>query len=253
MRISLVSYLNTLPFRFAVNNSPLRLRNGSFLCCPPSDCAQMLIDNKADIGLVPVAAILHLNEPVVFSDFCISAHHEAYSVLILSQRPLRECTTLLLDYQSRTSVAMCKILDEHFLHYHFNYVDAAPGFEAQIQGNTAGLVIGDRAMHYRTNFEHVCDVGSLWLQYTGLPAVFALWVANKPLERSFVNEFNAIMQYGIDNIEHAIETYRGPDIGISLHRYLTECLCLNLDEERIQSVRKFLQFLKPQCNLNIYP
>jgi len=66
IKISAVSYLNTLPFVYGIKNSgfladldyQLGLDN-------PADCAGKLIGGQVDIGLIPVAAIMEIHHPYI--------------------------------------------------------------------------------------------------------------------------------------------------------------------------------------------
>ncbi len=75
----------------------------------PSKIAGMLVDGSIDVGLVPVAVIPKLNEWHIISDYCIGAETNVASVCLFSEVPVEEVETVLLDYQSRTSVNLCKV------------------------------------------------------------------------------------------------------------------------------------------------
>ena len=72
IRISAVSYTNTKPFIFGLELNQIKNKLDLSLDTP-SDCAQKLIDNQVDIGLIPVAAILSLPYWQIVSDYCIGA------------------------------------------------------------------------------------------------------------------------------------------------------------------------------------
>jgi len=202
-----------------------------------------LINNKAQGGLIPVAAIPSLKKHYVFSDYCISAYREAYSVVLLSQMPLSEIKTVILDYQSRSSVAMFKLLNQHYLHFNFDFVQGQENFEKQICGTTAGLVIGDRAMKYRMHAEYVYDLAEMWFEHTGLPAVFALWVSTVPVASQIKLAFDSMMQFGMKSVDEAIHYFNPAYDRELMHSYLTENLCYSLDSNRRNSVNLFLSLL----------
>jgi chorismate dehydratase len=109
VKISAVSYLNTLPFLYGIKNHP-GLKNFIFEQDIPSMCAKKLITNKVDIALIPVAAIPQVKTPYFISNYCLGAVNKVRTVLLLSEVPLHEIKTVLLDYQSRTSVNLVKVL-----------------------------------------------------------------------------------------------------------------------------------------------
>ncbi len=251
MKISVVSYINTLPFRYGIENSPVKPDGCNYSVNPPSECAQKLIDGTADAGLIPVASIAQLNRHVIFSDYCIAAEKEAFSVLILSHKPIEKIEKILLDYQSRSSVAMLKILNENFMHFSWEFVDAGPGFENYIYGSSAGLVIGDRAMLYRSRFEYVYDLATLWRRFTDYPAVFAVWVANTDVSLAFAEKFDAMLKFGISNLSRALKKeYPGKDTSL-LHDYFTKNLSYRLNDQKRQSIGMFLKLLtNEECTPN---
>ncbi len=81
----------------------------------PAKIASFLINDQVDIGLIPVAIIPDLAEYHIISDYCIGCNGEVASVCLFSEVPLHEIKTIVLDYQSKTSVALLKILlQEHW-------------------------------------------------------------------------------------------------------------------------------------------
>lgn len=80
----------------------------------PAKVADMLKSGAVDVALVPVALLKELPEYFIVSDYCIAAEHEVASVCLFSEVPVNELTTVYLDYQSRTSVALAKILMQEF-------------------------------------------------------------------------------------------------------------------------------------------
>ncbi|MCB0410405.1 MAG: hypothetical protein KDD29_09315, partial [Flavobacteriales bacterium] len=72
IKVSLVSYLNAIPFLYGIKNSKIQEEIELHLDIP-SDCAKKLIYNEVDLGLVPVAIIPQLKEHYIISDYCIGA------------------------------------------------------------------------------------------------------------------------------------------------------------------------------------
>ena len=97
-----MSYLNTRPMLYGMEeglrNHPHRVQLDY-----PSNLVKALQAGQIDLGLVPVAALLALDNYSLVSDFCIGTEGEVASVCLFSQVPLAEITSIRLDYQSRTS------------------------------------------------------------------------------------------------------------------------------------------------------
>ena len=237
VKISVVSYINTLPFRHAIESSDYLNEHAIISYDIPSGCAKKLSNGTVELGLIPVAAICDLDYYDIISDYCLSSGPEVYSVLLLSEKPIEEIDSIILDFHSRSSVSMMKIIAKNHLKRNFNWIDGSKGFETQIKGNVAGLVIGDRAMKYRKQFKYVYDLAKLWIEYTGNPPVFALWVANKKLDKEFINQFNMVLKQGVDNIWKIINIYKLKYPHINLNEYFEKQIVYKLDENRKESAR----------------
>jgi len=109
IKVGAVSYLNTKPliygFQQGMMNNEIELIEDY-----PSSIAGMLLDNVIDVGLVPVAIIPRLKEHHIIGDYCIGTSGEVASVCLFSDVPIEQAEEVLLDYQSRTSVRLAKIL-----------------------------------------------------------------------------------------------------------------------------------------------
>ncbi len=245
IKISAVSYLNTLPFIYGLENSDIKHKI-ELSRDYPALCAEKLIANKVDIGLIPVAEILKIKQPIIVSDFCIGAVGKVNTVVMLSECPLEEIETVLLDYQSKTSVNLIKILYKHYWKRNISFKQTLPGYESQIKGNTAGLVIGDRVFPLTDVHKHVCDLSEEWLKFTGLPFVFAAWVSIKELPLSFIDEFTQALNFGLDNIDQVVEIYKSenPVSRVNIKKYLKSDISYILDENKRKGMDLFLKMLK---------
>ncbi|HNK30623.1 MAG TPA: hypothetical protein PKG65_16940, partial [Ferruginibacter sp.] len=105
IKVGAVSYLNTKPLIYGFEQGLMK-DEVELLIDYPSKIASLLQTNQVDIGLVPVAIIPTLEEHHIISDYCIGCDGEVASVCLFSEVPLAEVSTILLDYQSRTSVAL---------------------------------------------------------------------------------------------------------------------------------------------------
>ena len=197
IRIGAVSYLNTRPLLYGLKRSGLMERI-ELVEEYPSRVAEMLLNDEIDVGLVPVAIIPQLKEAHIITDYCIGTEGEVASVALFSEVPMEQVTTVLLDYQSRTSVNLAKLLLKEYWQKEVVLEDAREDFRSRISGTTAGIVIGDRALEQRNTSAYCYDLGLAWKNYTGLPFVFAAWVSNKPLGDEFEDAFNRANGYGVN-------------------------------------------------------
>lgn len=238
LKVGAVSYLNTKPLIYGFEQGMMQ-DEIELVIDYPSNIAGALLNNQIDIGLVPVAIIPELKQHFIISDYCISSDGAVESVGIFSEVPISEIDTLLLDYQSRTSVVLAQVLLKEYWQLNPVIKKAGPNFEQQIKGSTAAVVIGDRALHLHAQSNYYYDLGLAWKEHTGLPFVFAAWVSNKEINERFVKNFNTANEYGLARINEVIAKQQEP--GINLQAYYTRFIQYRLNDEKKTSLQLFLE------------
>lgn len=241
-RIGAVSYLNTRPLLYGIEQSGL-MPQIELIKAYPAMIAQDLMDGKIDMGLVPVAVIPLLKEAHLVSKYCIGAESAVASVCIFSDVPMEQIENVYLDYQSRTSVKLAKILLQQFWKKDVNFIKADEGYIHQINGTSAGVIIGDRALLARSNFKYVYDLAEAWIEHTGLPFVFATWIANKPIPADFIKAFDSANAYGLNHIDDVIALINDASSGYDLHTYFTKNISYDFNEQKKKGLALFLKSL----------
>lgn len=211
----------------------------------PAQIAQALLDETIDIGLVPVAVMPLLKQPQLVSKYVIGTEGEVASVALFSKVPMDQIEKVYLDYQSRTSVALAKILFKQYWKKEVEFLTATEGYINQINGNTAGIIIGDRALACLDKYEYIYDLGSAWKAYSGLPFVFAAWVANKPIPLEFMEAFDAANGYGLSRLEDVIALIPANEQVYDLHKYYTENISYSMTDEKKKGLESFLRLIQP--------
>jgi chorismate dehydratase len=205
----------------------------------PARIAEMLLNDEIDVGLVPVVIIPRLKGAHIITDYCIGAAGEVASVAIFSETPIENIEKVLMDYQSRTSVRLARLLLQEYWKKDVVIEDGGPDFRSQIGGTTAGVVIGDRALEQRRISAYNYDLGAAWKAHTGLPFVFAAWVANKKLDEAFEDAFNRANGFGVSHIEEVVAEH--PFAAYDLHTYYTKNISYRLTTEKRKGLDLFLQ------------
>ncbi len=242
IRISAVSYTNTKPFIYGLQHHPIQNQLNLSLDTP-FGCAQKLIDNKADIGLIPVAAILSLPYWQIVSDYCIGATGAVNSVFIFSNCPIEEADIIQLDPESRSSNSLAKVLLKNFWKVAPKQIINAPDYANFTGIKTAFVQIGDRTFGKKNRFPHVYDLAETWQQMTGLPFVFAAWIANKPIDPEFMKSFNEALKAGLDSRENVLAELPEYE-NFDLRDYLFNKLDFNLTEDKKEALNKFLDYIR---------
>ncbi len=207
----------------------------------PANIARVLLNDEIDVGLVPVAIIPSLKEHHIIADYGIGCDGAVASVCLFSDVPLAEIETILLDYQSKTSVALLKILLKEHWNISPQLVAGTNNFEQEIGGTVAGLVIGDRALIQRHKNKFIFDLGMGWKELTGLPFVFAAWISNKPLPESFCAAFNETTRVGLDHIKEVVA--QNPFDSFNLQDYYNNFIKFRIDLRMHDALTLFLNKL----------
>jgi len=251
VHVSCVSYLNSTPFVYGLKHHPIAESIRLSLDIP-SVCAQKLISGEAQIGLVPVASIPEIHSAERISDWCIAANGKVKSVTLLSHVPLEEIETILLDYQSVTSVNLTRILSHYFWKTDPFWLNTQEGFEEKISGATAAVLIGDRSLSMRDKFPYVYDLSEEWKKFTGLPFVFACWISNTLLDASFLIQFNEALSLGIQNMDKVInELKSNSNFYPQTEDYLRNKLDFSFDENKNKAINLFLEYKKSLASVKI--
>jgi chorismate dehydratase len=241
LKISVVSYLNSKPFTYGFKKTGFSSMAEIELDIP-SICAEKLITGKVDIGLVPVAILPELSDYSIISDYCIGADGPVDSVLLLSDVPLNKIKNILLDYQSRTSVMLTKVLAKNFWKIDATFLESKPEYEKLIDGNTAGVVIGDRALKLKQKFKYCYDLSGEWKKFTGLPFVFATWTARVKPDENFIMAFNTSISEGMKMIPEISKSESTEALSeTEIFTYLTKSIDFNFDERKKQALKLFLK------------
>lgn len=245
IRVSAISYLNTAPFVYGLQHSDI-FRNIDITFDYPSECARKLQQNESDIGIIPVAALLSLPKYDIISDYCIGAVGAVRTVVLMSNSPLEKIKKIYLDYQSRTSINLVKVLSKHYWKNTPEWLPFTLSQDANSLESHEGIVIiGDRVFNSENHYKYSIDLAEEWQKYTGLPFVFAVWASVTPLEQTFIDSFNESLEYGLKNIPLAIDNFELKYIdrndGIN---YLNNNISYNLDKSKMEAIDKFLEFVK---------
>ena len=239
-RVSVVNYTNSIPF---VHGLKGLAKNGLITLSEdiPSVCADKLLSGQVDIGLVPVAMLSRMQQHFVIPGYCIGAEGAVNSVMLFSEVPLSEIETIELDYQSRTSVMLLKLLAKDFWKITPRFEVAEPGFENQIGGKRAALVIGDRSFPLLGKHPYTYDLAEEWFKHTGSPFVFACWASREKLPDAFINQFNQALALGIAAREELCRNLPDADF---IYTYLTKFISYPLTDAKLKAMHHFLARIK---------
>lgn len=244
-RVGAVAYLNTKPLIYGLDD---RLKGyGSLHLELPSRLATQMHQGKLDVGLIPVVEYLrNRSEYRLISDAGIACQGPVWSVRVLFRVPPEQVKTLGTDEGSRTSVALSQVLFASRFGKLPELVPFPIGSSPQDCRADAVLVIGDRAMNperYRSDFFLDWDLGEQWFALTGLPFIFAMWVARSPAfdDPKMIRLLESSRDAGLENIDEIIAKYSA-SYGLTdqaCREYLTHYLKFKIGDAELQGLGQF--------------
>ncbi|HEY2585266.1 MAG TPA: menaquinone biosynthesis protein [Tepidisphaeraceae bacterium] len=236
VRVGSVSFLNAKPLIFGLEEAEgieLHLDVPSRLLCG-------LQEERFDVGLLPVIDYQRMPGLRLLTSGGIGSNGRTMTVRIFSPVPIERITTLACDTDSHTSVALARvILAERFgIRPEFVPLDGAP-----VDPGAARLLIGDKVVcEEPAGLVHQLDLGEAWKQQTGLPFVFAAWMAREGVPLGDLPaRLEQAKREGRAQIESIIERFaipRGWPAPIA-REYLTERLQYDIGPEHLEAIRLF--------------
>lgn len=241
IKVGAVSYLNTKPLLYGLSRPPIN-EQIELSTAYPARLAKALREGIIDVALMPVAAMQEIPGARIVSDYGIAADANVVSVALFSKVPIDAVEKVILDYQSRTSVRLTQLLFAEYWQKEVEFLPANEQFIESIQGTTAGVIIGDRALEQLPNFPYHYDLSAAWKAMTGLPFVFAAWVSNRELPEEFIRIFNAANAEGMEHLDEIAETFAVPYY--SLKTYYNHNIIYRLGPDERKGLALFLEKIK---------
>ncbi len=238
IKVSIVSYLNSKPFVYGLKHAAL-IKDILLSEDIPSDCARKLIEEEVQLGLVPATVIPLVPNARIIADYCIGAVGEVDSVFVFSNQPVDELHTIYLDRHSRTSNNLARVLARHYWKVSPEFKTRTEDF-IELKAGEGMVLIGDRTFGQKGKYAYVYDLSGEWMKLTGLPFVFAAWVANTDLPSSFITSFNEALKDGLDHRQEVISFEKRADFDVA--DYLLHKLDYTLDAEKRKGLELYLLY-----------
>jgi chorismate dehydratase len=214
------------------------------------------------VALVPSVEFFRTPGYQIVSDACVACRGPVLSVKLYFRVPPNEVRRVALDEGSRTSSALTQILLAELCGVRPRWESLPIGSGLASSDADAVLLIGDRAIsskererergrmgegEIRTKkltqeFYDVWDLGERWCHWTGLPFVFAMWIARPDVDVSEVSGvLAAARDEGVRRVEE-IAAREAAVLGISRElasEYLRDTLHFTLGRNEWAGLRRF--------------
>ena len=222
MRVGRIPYINTYPVYGAIDRGLVPL-DATLVDGVPTALNRRMAEGSLDVSVVSAVEYARDAERyLLLPDLAISCDGPVRSVLLFSSVPAESLAgqRVLVSRSSMTSVHLLELLFTHVWKAAPVFIpgDAEADAIARDGGNpcVARLVIGDAALmlqspghplaeaHGRA-YPHVYDLGTVWREWTGLPFVFAVWVAQRttPVEQALAIHASLIRsrEWGVRHLD----------------------------------------------------
>lgn len=196
MRVGRIPYINTYPVYGAVDRGIVPL-DATLVDGVPTTLNRMMAEGSLDVSVVSAVEYARDSERyLLLPDLAISCDGPVRSVMLFSSVPAEalHAARVLVSRSSMTSVHLLELLFEHVWKVRPEYVPGDAEADALARDGdspfAARLVIGDAALMLQSpghpvaqahgqRYPYVYDLGAEWKAWTGLPFVFAVWVAQR--------------------------------------------------------------------------
>ena len=192
MRVGRIPYINCYPVYGAIDRQIVPL-NAELVDGVPSALNNAMAAGGLDVSVI--SAVEYARDAaryLLLPDLAISCDGPVRSVMLFSRRPAGSLDhgRVLVSRSSMTSVALLQLMFEQVWRSAPSFVpaDAEIADLARSGGerHDARLIIGDAALLLTSgtsllaaDYPYVYDLGAVWKEWTGLPFVFAVWVAQR--------------------------------------------------------------------------
>ena len=192
MRVGRIPYINCYPVYGAIDRKVVAL-DAELIDGVPTALNHAMAAGALDVSVI--SAVEYAREAaryLLLPDLAISCDGPVRSVMLFSRRPAETLGggRVLVSRSSMTSVALLQLMFEQVWHSSPAFVPAdaeiADLVRTGVESHDARLIIGDAALMLTSghsalaaDYPHVYDLGAVWKEWTGLPFVFAVWVAQR--------------------------------------------------------------------------
>ncbi|CCW34174.1 predicted periplasmic solute-binding protein [Chthonomonas calidirosea] len=201
LRIGSVPYLNAKPLVDWFHSPDCRV-DVEIVYAVPSALATMLENGILDVANVSVFEALRNPDLTILPNISISAYGAVKSVRLFAKKPLHKLASVALDSSSLTSSALTRILLAEQFGVHPSFAPHAPDLRTMLVQYDAALIIGDLRLFELLPDTFVYDLGSGWLELTGLPFVYACWIApQKRVSAQMLSLLQQAKNWGIQHLD----------------------------------------------------
>lgn len=251
VRIGVVSFLNTLPLIDGLD----RLENLQLRHSVPSMLVDQLVGGEVELALCSSIDYQRSSTPLMIVPVgLLGCDGPTLTVRLYSSKPINRISEVHCDTDSHTSVALLQIL----LKEQHGITPALVDYNARehvarnrpVDWPDAMLLIGDKVVSDsppEVRYLHQLDLGAAWSDLTGLPFVFAIWMARGDADLQRIRTAALALDYQrrhnverIDRVIHHRAAARGWPTDLA-REYLKQKLSFETTERSMAGLELFFE------------
>lgn len=244
IKLGLINFTNCLPLNYTLEK--WQLENIELVYGNPAQLNKLMAEGVLDVA--PVSSIEYLknkNKYKLIETACISSDGECGSVILFSKKELNKIDKIALPDDSASSIAMLKIiLDRNDIIY------SKHNYEKIDSSHDAVLFIGDNALkknNSENDYLFSYDIGKLWKERTGYPAVFGTWVRKEDNFHEFDNLIHKAIETGLELYFNEILDLASSNLKLS-REIIRDYLKSKISYKYTERHRKSLEKIEESCS-----
>jgi chorismate dehydratase len=276
LRVAAIGFLNPAPLMWDFEHPPLNeplAKRYIVDRMTPAECAARLADGRADIGLIPIAALATTPGLRILPGCTIASKGKVRSLILVHRANASpsKLRSVAADAASRTTLTYARMMFHKWSNPEVPFLPMVADLDAMLERADAAILIGDPALlalEERNNqFERTgedliyLDLAEEWRKLTGLAFVSAVWgvapnvgttstgasrsstARSGSLDESTTEDLTLSRDHGLANIDALVAEWspRFPIPEETIRTYLTANIHYVLDEECVEGMRGFFR------------
>jgi chorismate dehydratase len=233
-KVGSVPYLNAVPLTRGLEEQ--------ILFAPPSELARLLQRDELDAALVSLTEVLLHDRYDILDGIAVASLGEVQSVFVAHRQPLAEMREIHCDTASLSSLNLLKVL----LAENGWRPELRPLPDYKVARELENvLLIGDQALEFvRSSPAHeIWDLGTAWLDLTGLPFVYAVWALRRIPNEALRRRLREARNFGMDTLDYIISSRTDFDLAFRKD-YLTWHIHYHLGGDERRGIARFIELLR---------
>ena len=227
LQIGHMPFANSLVFYAQMPQDEVEL-----ITLPPRNMADAMAGGQLDAGPIPIYEVLKMADAVVpIGEFGVATNGDAHSVLLFSEVCADQLggKRIAVTSHTSTSVQMLRVLArDYWCVEDLQLAGPSDTHDGKLVIGDAALSMGREVARGASRYRHVYDLAGEWKSLTGMPFVFARWVARNG---SDVDRLGTVLaesfRSGIGEVDRlaasvAIEGYSPSEVSDYIRNFIYE-------------------------------